>query len=952
MNTKTIAAELIASHKEPSFTTYWNRYKSHFDMALYDRLVEEFNGTWMKNAAQALEVAELAELVANEVGDAFIVARAKALMGNAFLFTHRYQEAHLCYQQAETYFASVDNVIAVAGLQINQVSIMHELGRYDEAIRLANQARPLVSQDSEEKAKLYWANLEMNVGNSYRLTGQYEKALRTLQKARELYLSLGIKIQVARAHLNCALVLRDMDRFSEAAVIIGDAQQILIATEQHQEVARSQMMMGMLDYRRGQYQEALKHLTASRKGYERVSASTTVAFVDLYRSYVFLALNLLPETIRLSNVAARELRRNNQPQYQALALINHGVAQQHMSQFSLAERLFARARRLLYQAGSLPSLLKLDIQRAKLILRQGRTSTAERILQRVRRQLDLKQSPSLTVQLCLGEATCLLAQEPVQWEKIQPKMAAAQQLATQFRLRQLHIEVLHLQGTVELQQENPRAAIHALETAVHALKKWRQNLLWDEFRLGFMVDKLPIYDSLIQACHYLALQDQSYITLLFYHLSTMLTPAPPQVGQKMQAERVMQEQIQTLREEWYWFQSRLENHDALLEDRQSIPDRETMFENVYRIEAELTELVRQAKLSSPAVEDNLQSLGTTEPSEFLVQIQKMLDEASVYLHYYLVDGQSHLLLVDKDTITLLPNIVAQEQIEQILEAWRFHIGFPAALQAKSSLKLANLLLFQLYQQLCANLQPYWQGKACLYVSLPPHWQDMPFDACYNGRFYLAQQFEVTYLSQAQHLLNANKLVTSLQQKPTALVLGHSDNGRLDHALVEAKMIQTRLEPTHDVTLLLEDSATSESFQALCEEMALIHLGTHAIFRDDNPFFSWLRLADGRITVTEIYDLRLAKQPLVILSGCETGFSQPRGGGMLGMARAFQAAGAAGLVASRWPIVDDRAALFMHDFYVEYAGSKLASDALKFAKQNAIERGWHPFFWAGYIFIQG
>lgn len=117
-------------------------------------------------------------------------------------------------------------------------------------------------------------------------------------------------------------------------------------------------------------------------------------------------------------------------------------------------------------------------------------------------------------------------------------------------------------------------------------------------------------------------------------------------------------------------------------------------------------------------------------------------------------------------------------------------------------------------------------------------------------------------------------------------------------------------------------------------------------------FSWIRLADTRLTVADLYELTLPERPLVVLSACETGRGTPRGGGLLGMGRGFLGAGASGLVLSLWPVVDAEAATLMVDFYrgLRSGHSGFHAEALVHAQRKAIARGMKASAWAAFLFL--
>jgi CHAT domain-containing protein len=83
-----------------------------------------------------------------------------------------------------------------------------------------------------------------------------------------------------------------------------------------------------------------------------------------------------------------------------------------------------------------------------------------------------------------------------------------------------------------------------------------------------------------------------------------------------------------------------------------------------------------------------------------------------------------------------------------------------------------------------------------------------------------------------------------------------------------------------------------------------HLAAHGHFRDDNPSFCSLELADGALTV---YDLeRLHKTPRrLVLSSCESGLSTVHAGDeLMGFTAAMFSLGTATVVAAVVPVPDE------------------------------------------------
>ena len=114
--------------------------------------------------------------------------------------------------------------------------------------------------------------------------------------------------------------------------------------------------------------------------------------------------------------------------------------------------------------------------------------------------------------------------------------------------------------------------------------------------------------------------------------------------------------------------------------------------------------------------------------------------------------------------------------------------------------------------------------------------------------------------------------------------------------------------------------------------------------------------DGILTAEEVSGLDLRGVELVVLSACETGLGLASGDGILGLRRAFTAAGARELVTSLWAIPDDATSRLMDDFYRHYLGRRgmTAVDALQRAQLQALERNrarfgdGRPAAWGAFI----
>ncbi|KXJ04975.1 Tetratricopeptide repeat protein 28 [Exaiptasia diaphana] len=109
--------------------------------------------------------------------------------------------------------------------------------------------------------------------------------------------------------------------------------------------------------------------------------------------------------------------------------------------------------------------------------------------------------------------------------------------------------------------------------------------------------------------------------------------------------------------------------------------------------------------------------------------------------------------------------------------------------------------------------------------------------------------------------------------------------------------------------------------------------------------------DCILTIKEAQESGIRAQ-LVVLSCCHTGKGDIRSEGVVGMARAFLAAGARAVVASLWAIDDTATKFFMIKFYSNLKNGESASASLQQAmkEMREIEGYEEPKYWAAFFLI--
>jgi CHAT domain-containing protein/Tfp pilus assembly protein PilF len=170
----------------------------------------------------------------------------------------------------------------------------------------------------------------------------------------------------------------------------------------------------------------------------------------------------------------------------------------------------------------------------------------------------------------------------------------------------------------------------------------------------------------------------------------------------------------------------------------------------------------------------------------------------------------------------------------------------------------------------------------------------------------------------------------------------------------------RFYPQESRRVLLGRDAAEREVKAAAGRFSVLHFAGHAVFDDAAPLHSFLLLSpqdgeeDGLLETWEIADLDLPAD-LVVLSACETASGRMGvGEGLLGLAWAFMAAGAQGVVASQWPVDSAATGTLMVSFHRGLAAGVAADEALRQASRalrdadGGVTR--HPFYWAPFVLL--
>jgi CHAT domain-containing protein len=187
--------------------------------------------------------------------------------------------------------------------------------------------------------------------------------------------------------------------------------------------------------------------------------------------------------------------------------------------------------------------------------------------------------------------------------------------------------------------------------------------------------------------------------------------------------------------------------------------------------------------------------------------------------------------------------------------------------------------------------------------------------------------------------------------------------RLPETAVEAGEIEKAAGA--NAFLLKKDYAVNRALLESEElkQYGIIHFATHGFWDSERPELSGIVLSrydrqgnklDGFLRLSDIYNLRMPKE-LVVLSACETALGKDiRGEGLMALTRGFMYAGATRVIASLWKVEEGATLDLMKVFYGKLLREKLTPAA---ALREAQIARWRkdptsvPYDWAAFV-LQG
>jgi len=982
VNLQELAAELLAITDESARRAWLETHRADLTPAFIQELKAQADGWLARDTRRAGQIADVALESAARISDPAALAVARWAKGNALLYLGEYQTCLALYRQAMTTCAERGLVLEAGRLRANAVFALTNLGRYAEARTEAATARVELAPFG---ATRFLAALEQNAGVAYRHLGRYAEALAAYDRARAIFQTLADPVKAAEMDVNRSKVLENLDDFRGAMALLEQARPVFRAHDQAVTLARADLNRGTLLARQGRYRAALAAYDQARRGFAGLDNRMEAAVVDLYRSNVYLALNLYPEALELATAARRELAGRGMARQVALATINQAAARRGLGELAEAGALFDEAHTIWLATGAEVEIAVLDLERAALLRTRGQPAEAATLTEAALATFAARGMAVRAAQARLLLADCRAdlgdgAAAERLYRAVLDAPAGQELSALAYRG---HYGL----GRLAEGRGETAAALAHYRQAVAALDAMGRDLRADELRASFLDDKQAVYAALVRVLLTLerpaeafAVVEQAKAGVLLDFLAASLelrgraAPAP---------DADLWLRLQALREEWQWHAGKLAGRPDVEDDPTRAAAAETI-QALRRIETATREAWWEVQMMSQTSETS----EVSQTSE-VWPLQSTIPSDTLLVEYFTFDQQVIAFLVGRAELRVIADFpCTPREIERALAVLDLTLKGIAGLAPEYVTEVLEPAgrehLGWFYRVLLAPLADILARYRKLIVVPHGNLHYLPFHALHDGEHYLIETHEVRYLPAAgllarachaerspawfarggaKHLslrrgdpsldsrgnilhgANPPRVTAALNCNP-ALILAHTAQGRLPAVLDEAQAVAANLPAAR---LLIEDAATLPRLIEHAAGCRLLHLAAHSVFRDDNPLFSYLQLADGPLRLLDVYGLRLDAD-LVTLSACETGLGRAAGGDLVGLCRGFLAAGAAALVVSLWRVDDAATAGLMAAFYRELAAGRSPAAALRAAQLAGLAQYQHPYYWAPWVVV--
>ncbi len=820
-------------------------------------------------------------------------------------------------------------------------------GRTQEAIQRGEWALSIL-REKPDLGKL--ASMFNNLGLVQNRVGHYAQANEMFSQAVHLYHELGGAwlSSIPTTENNRAFGLFHLGQFRKAAEVATHAVTLAETYTQNAVLARGQHILGMIRFFQGKYNEALRLYDNAIAVHQTLEQGHEIALCKLSKTDCWLELRQFKEVIKLCEELKPIFLDLNLRIEMAETIRNQATALVGLKRYPPAILALEEARQLFLAEGHWLRATYAEFQKAICFHQQRQIPESVQTALACAATFDQHSLPldgSLARLLAgwgwaeegrLEEARALVEQV---WETIQTR-----------QWPRVRYQVFHLQGHLaKLRGENAHA-LADLSRAVKELENLRGNAMV-EHRVNFVEDKQVVYEEIVNLWIVQGEVEKGLEYVERAKSRTLVELVKARARADFETYRALDdplvEMLQNLRATR---EQKLRSVLAMLEapETEGQGERADRQRDIQELEDQITELWHQW-LIRHQVRGRDVVLGDVK----VATLQAYLDADTLLVEYFVAEDQLLVFTVGRNSEQYPSQVfrlsASPAQVTRLLQQLNlnFNLASSGTSPDEGLIRHAQGYLHRLYQWLvlpiAQELKKFKKLIIVPYASL----HAVPFHALYDSQQYLIENYTLSYLPAATLLSFCKETKPAVRG---SLTIGHSLQGKLPYAVEEAQYVAA----LWGTPAFCDERARLSTLRTEWSTPRLIHIACHGDYHQENALFSGLMLEDGALTTLDVFGLRLHAS-LVTLSACQTGRSIIGGGDeLLGLTRAFLAAGAISLLMTLWSVSDRSTIAWMERFYTLLKEGKSKGEAIQrtqmefLAGQGDFGNYRHPFFWAPFF----
>jgi CHAT domain-containing protein len=838
------------------------------------------------------------------------------------------------------------------------------------------------------------ARVRLKMSGAHRALGQFDLAMRYAQEAHDLSaadsaLRLAALVQVGR-------VATDRSDFVKADAILRQALPMAVGAGDALTESLVLRTLGRVSDSRGLTRESLEAFERAGRAADRAGnlpariSSRTGATTEL------LALSRFDEALALAQETVEISKPSKAPNVRAEALFNLAQAQGHVWNLERAAALwpptmdaYREANNLRGLALSIKQSVDTSFARGDFDRAVADGEKAAELLRQVGFQLYV---PETMARLALSEARRGRMDAAREWSsRARAELTTAPPPRHVFvhndlglvaielgDLAQAHSDFMRVQqvareiGNVEYDWRAEwgfgrtmaaggdwPGAMAALERAIAIVERLRQTIPEAGMRATFMTNRVGPYETLVEATIASShAPDDEPVRAALHAAERARSRALADLLAEARA-RASDPRLQAVRAQEVAFGQRFSSAGKRAAAAPDDAARVAALAELKDLETEYEAMVLKIR------RENAGYAALAYPRALdAAEIARLLAPDEALIEFLVTDKRGYGWIVRQNSIL---GYTIPGQIELAPQ-----MRFLQALVAANDEPALRQLGAQLYDRLIKPAEPALRGVRRLVIVPDGALQRMPFALLRSGDRWLIERYVLALAPSATVLDRIRQAPIGRAERPLLGLAapdaapGHAalfdmaqrDFGTLTHASREvraaASAVGARTSRTHDGPAATEETLKSGDANAY----RIVHFAAHAVVDEIVPRRSAVLLSpsgsdDGLLQISEIANLSLSAD-LVVLAACRSNVGRlVRGEGLLSLSRAFMHAGARAIVATSWKVGDRETAWLMREFYRGLAGGLAPDEALQRAQRRAIAAGGRntsPGSWGAFLII--